>query len=55
MATVMFISLIIAGIGLFLFPLIEGEDWDWIIPVGMWVILMIDGILALLDLIFGIF
>lgn len=55
MATVMFISLVIAGISLFLFPFIEGDDWDWIIPVGNWVILMIDGILALLDLIFGIF
>lgn len=55
MKTVMFISFIIAGIGLFLSPFVYGEDWDWVIPVGMWVILMIDGILALLDLIFGIF
>ena len=55
MATVMFISFIIAGIGLFLFPLIEGEDWDWVIPAGIWVILMIDCILGLLELIFGIF
>ena len=55
MQTVMLISFIIGLIGLFISPFVYGEDWDWIIPVGIWVILIIDSILSLLGLIFGIF
>ena len=55
MVTVMFIILIICGIGFFIFPFCYGEDWDWIFVVGPWVLMIIAGILALIDWIFGIF
>lgn len=55
METVMLITFIIGLIGLFLSLFTYGTEYEWIIPVGMWVILIIDGILALLDMIFGIF
>jgi len=55
METVWLIILVITGIIFFMWPWCYGEDWDWILGMAPWFLMLIALILQGLDYIFGIF